>query len=124
MLKVLLPATVGILLWCTFRSAVVGDFGVLPFGHQNMAAVTTQLLDADELSSLPGDSGTLGEEIARRRIALATQSPQALDAHTADALDLRPTADAAARADAYMTIENRWDAMTYLVVIPAAREDR
>ena len=122
MLKVLLPATAGILLWCTFRYAAVGDFGVLPFGHQNMAAVTTQLLDADELASLPGASGTLGEEIARRRIALAAESPQALDAHTVDALDLRPAADAASRADAYMTIENRWDAMTYLVVIPAAYE--
>ncbi|MFG0268014.1 MAG: hypothetical protein ACF8AM_23100 [Rhodopirellula sp. JB055] len=101
--------------WCSFRWVTVDDFGVLPFGHQNMAAVTTQLLDAEELEALPGRLGELGKEIADRRIEMA-----AGDRVAADGLDLRPIADAAPRADSYTTIENRWDAMTYMIVIPAA----
>ncbi|MCR9211126.1 MAG: hypothetical protein NXI28_23095 [bacterium] len=103
-----------LLAWCTFRGVTVDDFGVLPFGHQNMAAVTTQLLDAEELEALPGRLGELGKEIADRRIEMA-----AGDRAAADGLDLRPIVDAAPRADSYTTIENRWDAMTYMVVIPA-----
>lgn len=101
--------------WCTFRSITVDDFGILPFGHQNMAAVTTQLLDAEELENLTGRLGELGKEIADRRIEMA-----AGDRAAADGLNLRPIADAVPRANSYTTIENRWDAMTYMVVIPAA----
>ncbi|WDQ15779.1 hypothetical protein [Rhodopirellula sp. P2] len=111
-----LPVT-ALLVWCTFRMIAVDDFGVLPFGHQNMAAVTTQLLDADELEALPGELGELGSEIANRRIEMATG-----DRATSDGLDLRPIADAGPRADSYTTIENRWDAMTYMIVIPAAED--
>ncbi|MEP4685222.1 MAG: hypothetical protein ABJ015_26725, partial [Rhodopirellula bahusiensis] len=111
-----LPA-IALLGWCTFRWVTVDDFGVLPFGHQNMAAVTTQLLDAEELEALPDQLGELGKEIADRRVEMA-----AGDRVAVDGLDLRPIADAAPRADSYTTIENRWDAMTYMVVIPAAEE--
>ncbi|KLU04768.1 putative signal peptide and transmembrane protein [Rhodopirellula islandica] len=106
---------IALMAWCTFRLITVDDLGVLPFGHQNMAAVTTQLLDADELEALPGRLGELGKEIADRRIEMAAGAQVA-----ADGLDLRPRADAAPRADSYTTIENRWDAMTYMIVIPAA----
>ncbi|MCC9640778.1 hypothetical protein LOC71_00710 [Rhodopirellula sp. JC740] len=106
-----------VLAWCGFRFAAVSDFGFLPFGHQNMAAVTTQLLDADELESLPGDLGTLGANVAARRVEMA-----AADREYSDGLDLRPVPNAEQRADSYTTIENRWDAMTYMVVIPAAAE--
>jgi hypothetical protein len=105
---------IALLAWCTFRWNSVDDFGVLPFGHQNMAAVTTQLLDAEELENLPGRLGELGKEIADRRIEMA-----AGDRAAADGLDLRPVVDAAPRANSYTTIENRWDAMTYMIVIPA-----
>lgn len=109
--------------WCLFRFSIAGDFSLLPFGHQNMAAVTTQLLDNEELQSLPGETGELAREIARRRIAVSTGVKVPVMEHvrlSGDGLDLRVTSDPALRADSYMTLENRWDAMTYLVVIPAA----
>lgn len=90
---------VGLVGWCGFRGSVTGDYGILPFGHQNMAAVTTQLLDNDELASLPGTSGELGAAIARSR---------------SDLLGMET------RADAYMALEGNWDEMTYSVVIPTA----
>ncbi|WP_404305127.1 hypothetical protein [Neorhodopirellula lusitana] len=96
----LIPVCV-VLGWCAFRGSVVGEFGPLPFGHQNMAAVTTQLLDADELAALPGSSGELGYAIAQSR---------------------RDLYGIENRADATMTIDSRWDDMTYRVVIPAAEK--
>lgn len=109
--------------WCLFRFSIAGDFSLLPFGHQNMAAVTTQLLDNEELQRLPVDTGELAREIARRRVAVSTGVNVPVMEHvrlSADGLDLRVTSNPALRADSYMTLENRWDAMTYLVVIPAA----
>lgn len=109
--------------WCTFRYMAVGDFSLLPFGHQNMAAVTTQLLDNDELDRLPGRSGELAGEIARRRVSVAGGRggrEAGLGSISSDGLDLRRTGDPSLRAGSYMVLENRWDAMTYLVVIPAA----
>ncbi|TWU15772.1 hypothetical protein [Allorhodopirellula heiligendammensis] len=109
--------------WCQFRYTVANDFSLLPFGHQNMAAVTTQLLDNDELEQMSGPGGALASEIARRRVAVSTgRSGRASQPGTGaiDGLDLRVTSDPSLRADSYMTLENRWDAMTYLVAIPAA----
>lgn len=118
-----------LLAWCLFRFSVAGDFSLLPFGHQNMAAVTTQLLDNGELQQISGETGELAREIARRRVAVATGTDRPVRGLlpvrgplpvSGDGLDLRVTSDPALRADSYMTLENRWDAMTYLVVIPAA----
>ncbi|EMI45871.1 signal peptide protein [Rhodopirellula sp. SWK7] len=124
--------------WCVFRYVTVADFSLLPFGHQNMAAVTTQLLDNDELTAIPGKPGELASEIARRRVevslgenlrATSNKTSQISDSdkaqvvrttRAADGLDLRTHGDPSRRADSYMTLENRWDAMTYLVVVPAA----
>ncbi len=109
--------------WCTFRYNVVGDFSLLPFGHQNMAAVTTQLLDNDELRQLPGRVGELAREIASRRVAVADGTggrAAGLGSTPTDGLDLRVASNPSLRADSYMTLENRWDAMTYFVVVPAA----
>ncbi|MCM2374388.1 hypothetical protein [Aporhodopirellula aestuarii] len=118
--------------WCLFRYTAVSDFALLPFGHQNMAAVTTQLLDEDELKSLPGKTGELATRIAELRVEVSRRgssgptSNETADAASplptvaADGLDLRTSSDPSKRADSYMTLENRWDAMTYLVVVPAA----
>lgn len=109
--------------WCTFRYTAVGDFSLLPFGHQNMAAVTTQLLDNDELERLPGRLGDLAGEIASRRVSVAERPggrEGGLGSISSDGLDLRRTSDPSLRAGSYMVLENRWDAMTYLVVVPAA----
>ncbi len=118
---VVVPIVV-LLAWCGFRYQSAGDFSLLPFGHQNMAAVTTQLLDNDELERLPGEVGVLSREIAKRRVLVSRGgviSAHAEERTRGDGLDLRAVSDPAKRADSYMTLENRWDAMTYLVVTPA-----
>ncbi|EMI54627.1 signal peptide protein, partial [Rhodopirellula sallentina SM41] len=114
---------VTVLGWCVFRYSTAGDFSILPFGHQNMAAVTTQLLDNDELKSIPGRVGELASEIADLRVAVSqgkAASDETLPPGTrlpsADGLDLRTSRDPALRAESFMALENRWDAMTYLVV--------
>lgn len=93
---------IAMMIWCGFRGKVTGDYGVLPFGHQNMAAVTTQLLSNDELTALPGADGELGAAIGKSREQLMGVT----DATTAT-----------------MTIEERWDDMTYSVVIKVAQDE-
>ncbi|CAN0359313.1 unnamed protein product, partial [Hapterophycus canaliculatus] len=87
--------------WCGFRGTITGDYGILPFGHQNMAAITTQLLSNDELAALPGGSGKLGAAIGQSRQELlgVTEAAQAT-----------------------MTIEERWDETTYSIVAKVAKE--
>ncbi len=86
--------------WCAVRQATVNDFGIVPFGHQNLAGVLVQLVSDDELSDL----GELGRTVVKRK------------------RDYISTLDQSADDPPYatMTIDARWDAMTYAVVIPAA----
>lgn len=86
--------------WMTTRFAVVGDFGVLPFGHQNLAGILVQLLSEDELNELDSE---FGPAINRKRI----QHEETIGF-------------AAGEAGATMTIDRRWDDMTYHVVVAAA----
>lgn len=90
--------------WMFFRFAVVGDFGMLPFGHQNLGGVLVQLLSDEELQSLPGASGDLGKVIVEHKTKFDAE-----------------TGFAPGEFGATMTIDNRWDDMTYHVVIPAAK---
>lgn len=92
--------------WMVFRFAAAGDFGLLPFGHQNMAGVLVQLVSDEELAALDGASAGLGNAVVRQKRTF-------LDAGGAFA-DGEPGAT--------MTIDARWDAMTYGVVVPAARQ--
>jgi hypothetical protein len=88
--------------WSTVRYATVADFAVAPFGHQNLGGVLVQLVSEDELNGL----GKLGQAVAKRK-------------H-----DYIRSLGKAANDDpnATMTIDARWDAMTYQVVMPAADE--
>tara|TARA_R110002049_G_scaffold4601_4_gene31977 strand:+ start:257058 stop:258500 length:1443 start_codon:yes stop_codon:yes gene_type:complete len=95
---------VPILGWMLLRLSVTGDFGMLPFGHQNLAGVLVQLVTDDELQSIRGESSDLAKEIVREKTRLAQTG------HTF----------AAGEPGATMTIDARWDDMTYFVVIPAA----
>lgn len=90
--------------WMFFRFAAVGDFGMLPFGHQNLGGILVQLLNDDELQALPGASGEVGSAVVQYK----TQ-------YDADV--------GFAKGDfgATMTIDSRWDNMTYHVLIPAAK---
>ncbi|MGB7346284.1 MAG: hypothetical protein WBD20_18850 [Pirellulaceae bacterium] len=93
--------------WMTFRHVAVSDFGVLPFGHQNLAAILVQLLDDEELQSLPKDStaGKLGQAIVETKNRYDRE------------FGFEP-----GEFGATMTIDSRWDEMTYFVVVPAAVE--
>ena len=88
--------------WSAVRYATAGDFAIAPFGHQNMGGVLVQLVSEDELNDL----GELGQAVATRKRDYIGSLGQAADD------DPRAT----------MTIDARWDAMTYEVVIPAAGE--
>lgn len=90
--------------WMFFRFATAGDFGMLPFGHQNLGGVLVQLVTDEELESLPGASGELGKAVVEHKQRFAAES-----------------GFAAGEFGATMTIDNRWDDMTYQVVIPAAK---
>ena len=95
-LLVLLPV-VG---WMTVRWAKVDDFGMLPFGHQNLGGVLVQLVSDDELQSL----GDMGRAVVQQKAAFVRSGGEFSEGEPG----------------ATMTIDARWDAMTYFIVVPAA----
>jgi uncharacterized membrane protein (Fun14 family) len=100
--KVTLLLALPVVGWMTLRLAVVHDFGIVPFGHQNLAGVLVQLVSDEELKQLDCELGAaVGEEIHR------------FDADVGFA----PGA-----AGATMTIDARWDDMTYHVAVAAAKK--
>ena len=99
-LKLSVLLAVPVLTWMGVRKATVDDFGFLPFGHQNMGAILVQLVSDEELQSLPGKMGS----------AVVIEK---------DRFD-KEVGFAKGEAGATMTIDSRWDDMTYHVVIPAA----
>ena len=94
-----------VLAWMGLRLVAVDDFGILPFGHQNLGGVLVQLVSDEELETLPGDAGKLGKSVVIEKQKLAATG------HTF----------AAGEAGATMTIDGRWDEMTYFIVVPAAQ---
>jgi hypothetical protein len=98
-------ALVPILGWMSFRLAVVRDFGMLPFGHQNLAGILVQLVSDDELLGIQGDNAKLAHEIVGEKKRLAAAGHRFTEGDP----------------QATMTIDARWDDMTYFVVIPAAQ---
>jgi hypothetical protein len=91
--------------WMCVRFAVVGDFAILPFGHQNLAGILVQLVSDDELRGLRGEPARLAGGIVDRK-------------HEFEADHGFAEGDPGAT----MTIDARWDDMTYNVVVRAARE--
>lgn len=102
----MIPVLVFLLGWMSFRYWAVGDFGILPFGHQNLAGVLVQLVSDDELRELDDDSIPIAGEIADKRRALMERGDVFADG----------------KPGATMTIELRWHEMTYLVVVPASEQ--
>lgn len=98
--------TIAIVGWMTLRLVVVGDFGVLPFGHQNLAGITVQLVSDDELRLIDGPDGNLASEILDQR-----------DRRIADGYRFYEGDPAAT-----MTMEGRWNDMIYQIVVPAAKK--
>ena len=88
--------------WIGLRYAVVGDAGFLPFGHQNLSGILVQLVSDDELIEIDSELGSaILEEKSDfdQRVGFAKGQPGAT-----------------------MTIDSRWDDMTYHVVIPASEK--
>ncbi|MEM9364608.1 MAG: hypothetical protein AAGD07_01345 [Planctomycetota bacterium] len=111
---------VWLLCWCGFRGVVAGDFGLLPFGHQNLAGVTVQLVDNEELERLLPPADTIARKVAGIRAEMTEPHADAGGMTISDPFDSRPRPPATRRASSATDLENRWDVMTYSVVIPAA----
>ncbi len=97
--------TVVVVAWMTLRLVVVDDFGVLPFGHQNLAGVTVQLVSDDELMAVDEPSRKLASEIIAQRDRRIAEGFRFIEGD--------PTAT--------MTMEGRWNDVIYQVVVPASR---
>lgn len=93
-----------IIAWVTFRGVTVGDYAVLPFGHQNLAGITIQLVSDEELSAIKGDSVKLADAII-----------QAKRDYWETVRKMSPSDDRST-----MAMEARWDDYVWLVVVPAA----
>lgn len=118
--------TAAVLAWMTLRLIVVGDFGVLPFGHQNLAGITVQLVSDDELRSLDRYDDRYDDSQNDRPSDRQNQSQNDGLATLIIAQRDRYLADGNRFFDgdpgATMTMENRWNDMIYQVVVPAAKE--
>jgi hypothetical protein len=97
--------TAAVIAWMTLRLVVVSDFGVLPFGHQNLAGITVQLVSDDELRSIEGPSNELASQIIVQRQRRIDDGFRFVDGDPG----------------ATMTLEGRWNDMIYQVVVPAAK---
>ncbi len=87
--------------WMSMRLAVVGDFAILPFGHQNLAGILVQLVSDEELKEVGGDLG-----------AAIVDAKHRFDADVGLA---------EGEGGATMTIDARWDDMTWAIVFPASK---
>jgi len=90
--------------WAAVRGVMVHDFGILPFGHQGLAGITTQLVTEEELRVVAIESADLAEEI------LASKQRYFDDGFR--------FSDGAASAT--MTIESRWEDCVWRIIVPAA----
>jgi hypothetical protein len=98
---VLLLVLVG---WMGLRKAMVGEFALVPFGHQNLSAVLVQTVRPETLKKLSGEGGELAKRVA--------------DDLQANGFEL-PEADGQLRAT--LKIERQWGRINYGVILPAAR---
>ena len=90
----MIPIVIVLAAWCGWRGYMTGDFGLLPFGHINLAGVTIQLVDAQELRAIGPRNPVAYEILLNPRY--------------------RP------RAGSTMELESRWDAQSYAVAAAAA----
>lgn len=97
-----LVALLPVLAWMTLRLVMVGDFGLLPFGHQNLSGIVVQLVSDEELKEVGGELG-----------AAIVESKNRYD---------REIGLAEGDIGATMTIDARWDVMTWVIVTRTSRE--
>jgi hypothetical protein len=97
-------AAVPVLAWMVLRWIVVSEFALLPFGHQNLAAVLVQLVSDEELRGIDGDASDMAIAVVEEKRSFASSGG----------------GFAPGPPGATMTIDARWDDMTYHVVVPAS----
>lgn len=96
----------GLIGWMALRAVVVNDFGVLPFGHHNLAGVSLQLATDDELRQLDVEQQPFIESIIRHR----------------DKAIMKGLIDADLSNKSTMAMEKRWNPLIYRAVVPATLE--
>ncbi len=101
-----LASLVPLLLFSAGRWFVVGEFGLVSFAGYNFAGVVGQFLSPETADHLPADLVPLARAALERRRELAAREPS----FSADV------------TLSYMAIEKRFDASTWQVFAPAARE--
>lgn len=93
-----------IVAWMGARWWTVGDFGVAPFGHQNLSGVLVQLLTKEELQALRGGPADLVEAVTQKRKELRQIGKE---------FETGP-------AIATMTLDAQWHDAMYQWIVPAA----
>ncbi|MCO8125151.1 glycosyltransferase family 39 protein [Stieleria sp. TO1_6] len=94
-----------VLSWMTLRKSVVNDFGILPFGHQNLSAILVQTVPTDRLRHLDGPGGELAKRVAEG----LTEGGYELPVEGGGPL---PT----------LTLESQWGDINYNVIWPLAKQ--
>jgi hypothetical protein len=103
-LKISCGVAVVVLGWMLFRQRVVSDFGIAPFGHQNLSAILVQTVPPKSLRDLPGQPGELGRRVADEMQKQAFQLPTVANQPI-------PT----------LTLESQWGQINYGVIWPIAK---
>lgn len=68
-LRTILACTVPLLLFCVFRLAIVGHFGLVSFGGQNTIGIAIELMDPATVDRLPPEDRVIARLLARGREA-------------------------------------------------------
>ena len=68
-LRTVLACTVPLLLFCLFRLAIVGHFGLVSFGGQNTIGIAIELMDPATVDRLPVEDRAIARLLARGREA-------------------------------------------------------
>jgi hypothetical protein len=92
--------------YCLLRWLVVGQFGLVSFGGQNLIGIAGQWLDVSAISKLSSESQPLARLARQRQIAWEQDHP------------LRPDQSRLQ----YSVMEERYDPYIWLIFEPAARE--
>jgi hypothetical protein len=96
---------VPLILFCTARWAVVGQFGLVSFGGYNLAALSGLFLNDDTVDQLPEDLQELGD-------AMLIRKQQIVD---------RQIAESGLPVGSYLAMEAQYDNSLWEVFYPAAR---
>ena len=99
--KLLVYVSAPVLAYMLMRLALVGHFGLVAFGSQNLAGITTQFLDEPLAAEFEGETRELAFGILKQRQTLYAEQPELGQG-----------------ALSYQAMEQRWDPLVWKVVVP------